>query len=109
MNGVIIPAYNGFPLLSNDVTASSLETVITPGNSYTIPNDGYYTLYLRNDDPNHTRSANFGVNNANLIRSNNEVGCMAVVPLKKGTVLTTRANFNSSDQFYYQVVSSFAI
>lgn len=95
------------PYLSNNSTATSLETDITAGNSYTVPKDGFYTLSCWNTDANHTRSATINLNGITLLRSDQAFSMQACVPLKQGTVLTTRAAVSASDGFNYRIISSF--
>lgn len=96
------------PYLSSSSTSVSLETAITPGQTYTAPNDGYYLLECHNDDANHTRSASIALGNANIIRNSTSGLAFVLVPLKSGTVLSTRANTSgSTDNFKYTIVSYF--
>ena len=94
----------GFSYLSNGNTATTLGTTITPGNSYTVPADGYYMLNVRNNESNGWRNAVFYLNGSDLLSGFSSTS--QLFPLAKGTVLTTRANIDTTD-FGYQIISSF--
>ena len=97
------------PYLSSSSTGYALETAITPGQTYTVPNDGWYLLECHNDDANHTRSAAIALGGANLVRNSQSFPAMVMVPLKKNTILSARANTSgSTDNFKYTLISRFS-
>jgi len=92
--------------LPGEYTYTSLQYTISPGSSYTIPADGFYTLGCHNS--NGSLSAVFSINGIDLLTNGNKYMISSIVPLKKGTVIKTRANVSSND-FHYMVLSSFTI
>ena len=67
---------------------------ITPGGTYTIPDDGFYIL---SGDANNTgQNVRFSVNGITILAAAPYI--IATMYFKKGTVISTR---NSSGQTYY--------
>ena len=93
--------------LSSSSTATNIGTSITAGQTYSVPADGFYTLRCFNNDTNHTRSAEFTINGGTLVANNQNFAIYVVIPLKKGTIVSTRANVSGTDDFQYVIVVSF--
>lgn len=81
------------PIISNDLTSTNLEISVAQGSSYTIPEDGYYSLFVASTSQG-TNSAWY-LNGVYLFGNANLESIIVPLYLKKGTVLNTRENFGS--------------
>ena len=81
--------------MSNDLNYQDLQQSIPQNSSYTVPKDGMYILTVVGDD---SSSAAFYLNSLRtrtLFANQNKFGVSATVPLKKDTVIYTRASYGT--------------
>lgn len=81
--------------MSNDLNYQDLQQSIPQNSSYTVPKDGMYILTAVGDD---NSSASFYLNSLRtriILANQNKYGISVTIPLKKDTVIYTRANYGT--------------